>query len=175
MGARQWARRHGEGSGSDPRTCCVTLVGAALLTPGDPPLTGEDGIAAPHRFRVARIPEQRVSSVGSEVKTITEAGPSGGELPNSPRPGLPSEQRALLGTGGSHAKWPKPPAENKAEVRTRVGRGLVSTWATSMADKAGVEVHRALGRGCFLGARSPLTALIPHRCLPGEPLCGPAK
>lgn len=153
----------------------MTLVGAALLTPGDPPLTGEDGIAAPHRFRVARIPEQRVSSVGSEVKTITEAGPSGGELPNSPRPGLPSEQRALLGTGGSHAKWPKPPAENKAEVRTRVGRGLVSTWATSMADKAGVEVHRALGRGCFLGARSPLTALIPHRCLPGEPLCGPAK
>lgn len=100
----------------------MTLVGAALLTPGDPPLTGEDGIAAPHRFRVARIPEQRVSSVGSEVKTITEAGPSGGELPNSPRPGLPSEQRALLGSGGSHAKWPKPPAENKAEENRYVVR-----------------------------------------------------
>ncbi|EPY83476.1 tumor necrosis factor receptor superfamily member 19L [Camelus ferus] len=30
-----------------------------------------------------------------------------------------SEQRALLGNGGSYTKWPKPPAENKAEVRTR--------------------------------------------------------
>ena len=105
-------------SSSDPGTCCATLAGAALSTPGDPPLTGRDGITTPHRFRVARIPEQRMSSVGSEVKTITEAGPSGGELPNSPRPGLPSEQRALLGSAGSHAKWPKPPAENKAEVRT---------------------------------------------------------
>ncbi|XP_066894968.1 tumor necrosis factor receptor superfamily member 19L isoform X6 [Kogia breviceps] len=67
------------------------------------------------RFRVARIPEQRTSSVASEVKTITEAGPSGGDLPDSPRHGLSSEQRALLGSGGSHTKWLKPPAENKAE------------------------------------------------------------
>ncbi|XP_055405000.1 tumor necrosis factor receptor superfamily member 19L isoform X3 [Bubalus kerabau] len=83
---------------------------------------GEITILSVGRFRVARIPEQRVSSVGSEVKTITEAGPSGGELPNSPRPGLPSEQRALLGSGGSHAKWPKPPAENKAEENRYVVR-----------------------------------------------------
>ncbi|XP_061005739.1 tumor necrosis factor receptor superfamily member 19L isoform X2 [Dama dama] len=83
---------------------------------------GEITILSVGRFRVARIPEQRMSSVGSEVKTITEAGPSGGELPNSPRPGLPSEQRALLGSGGSHAKWPKPPAENKAEENRYVVR-----------------------------------------------------
>nr|XP_058925672.1 tumor necrosis factor receptor superfamily member 19L isoform X4 [Kogia breviceps] len=76
---------------------------------------GEITILSVGRFRVARIPEQRTSSVASEVKTITEAGPSGGDLPDSPRHGLSSEQRALLGSGGSHTKWLKPPAENKAE------------------------------------------------------------
>lgn len=70
---------------------------------------------------MARIPEQRTSSVASEVKTITEAGPSGGDLPDSPQPGLPLEQRALLGNGGSNTKWLKPPAENKAEVRAGEG------------------------------------------------------
>ncbi|XP_012600375.1 tumor necrosis factor receptor superfamily member 19L [Microcebus murinus] len=83
---------------------------------------GEITILSVGRFRVARIPEQRTSSVVSEVKTITEAGPSAGDLPDSPRPGLPPEQRALLGSGGSHAKWLKPPAENKAEENRYVVR-----------------------------------------------------
>ncbi|NIG58025.1 tumor necrosis factor receptor superfamily member 19L isoform X2 [Pontoporia blainvillei] len=74
------------------------------------------------RFRVARIPEQRMSSVASEVKTITEAGPSGGDLPDSPRRGLSSEQQTLLGSGGSHPKWLKSPAENKAEENRYVVR-----------------------------------------------------
>ncbi|KAL2806729.1 tumor necrosis factor receptor superfamily member 19L precursor, partial [Daubentonia madagascariensis] len=83
---------------------------------------GEITILSVGRFRVARIPEQRTSSVVSEVKTITEAGPSEGDLPDSPRPGLPPEQRALLGSGGSHAKWLKPSAENKAEENRYVVR-----------------------------------------------------
>ncbi|XP_006181667.1 tumor necrosis factor receptor superfamily member 19L [Camelus ferus] len=83
---------------------------------------GEITILSVGRFRVARIPEQRTSSVASEVKTITEAGPSVGDLPDCPQPGLPSEQRALLGNGGSYTKWPKPPAENKAEENRYVVR-----------------------------------------------------
>ncbi|XP_065384771.1 tumor necrosis factor receptor superfamily member 19L isoform X3 [Macaca fascicularis] len=74
------------------------------------------------KFRVARIPEQRTSSMVSEVKTITEAGPSAGDLPDSPQPGLPAEQQALLGSGGSHTKWLKPPAENKTEENRYVVR-----------------------------------------------------
>lgn len=85
------------------------------------------GTTSPYRFRVARIPEQRTSSLLSEVKTITEAGPSEGDLPDSPQPGLPPEQRALLGSGGSHTKWLKPPAENKAEV-SAWSWGGGSTW-----------------------------------------------
>uniref|UniRef100_A0A452TZU7 RELT TNF receptor n=1 Tax=Ursus maritimus TaxID=29073 RepID=A0A452TZU7_URSMA len=83
---------------------------------------GEITILSVGRFRVARIPEQRSSSAASEVKTITEAGPSGGHLPDSPQPGLPTEQRALLGSGGSHTKWLKPPAENKTEENRYVVR-----------------------------------------------------
>nr|XP_059875644.1 tumor necrosis factor receptor superfamily member 19L [Delphinus delphis] len=83
---------------------------------------GEITILSVGRFRVARIPEQRMSSVASEVKTITEAGPSGGDLPDSPRRGLSSEQRTLLGSGGSHPKWLKSPAENKAEENRYVVR-----------------------------------------------------
>ncbi|CAD7672982.1 unnamed protein product [Nyctereutes procyonoides] len=83
---------------------------------------GEITILSVGRFRVARIPEQRSSSAASELKTITEAGPSGGDLPDSPQPGLPTEQRALLGSGGSHTKWLKPPAENKAEENRYVVR-----------------------------------------------------
>ncbi|XP_073735771.1 tumor necrosis factor receptor superfamily member 19L isoform X4 [Callorhinus ursinus] len=83
---------------------------------------GEITILSVGRFRVARIPEQRSSSAASEVKTITEAGPSGGDLPDSPQPGLPTEQQALLASGGSHAKWLKPPAENKAEENRYVVR-----------------------------------------------------
>ncbi|XP_058989149.1 tumor necrosis factor receptor superfamily member 19L isoform X4 [Mustela lutreola] len=79
------------------------------------------------RFRVARIPEQRSSSAAPEVKTITEAGPSASDLPDSPQPGLPTEQRALLGSGGSHTKWLKPPAENKAEENRYVVRLSEST------------------------------------------------
>lgn len=71
---------------------------------------------------MARIPEQRTSSLLSEVKTITEAGPSESDLPDSPQPGLPPEQRALLGSSGSHTKWLKPPAENKAEENRYVVR-----------------------------------------------------
>uniref|UniRef100_F1LVW5 RELT, TNF receptor n=1 Tax=Rattus norvegicus TaxID=10116 RepID=F1LVW5_RAT len=83
---------------------------------------GEITILSVGRFRVARIPEQRTSSLLSEVKTITEAGPSESDLPESPQPGLPPEQRALLGSSGSHAKWLKPPAENKAEENRYVVR-----------------------------------------------------
>ena len=149
----------------------MTLAGAAPSTPGVPPLMEDDCTTSPHRFRVARIPEQRTSSVASEVKTITEARPSGGDLPDSPQCGLSSEQRALLGSGGSHPKWLKPPAENKAEVRTRGERCLLAPVPTPTADGAGVEVQRAT----FLESRSPLTALTPHPCPPGEPLCGPAE
>ncbi|XP_057363214.1 tumor necrosis factor receptor superfamily member 19L isoform X3 [Manis pentadactyla] len=74
------------------------------------------------RFRVARIPEQRTSSMASEVKTVTEAGLSGGDLPDSSQPGLPTEQWALLGSGGSHTKWLNPPAENMAEENCYVVR-----------------------------------------------------
>lgn len=109
-----------------PEAAAATTPAPRLLpNPARTPKAGRQGeitILSVGRFRVARIPEQRVSSVGSEVKTITEAGPSGSELPNSPRPGLPSEQRALLGSGGSHTKWPKPPAENKAEENRYVVR-----------------------------------------------------
>ena len=35
---------------------------------------------------------------------------------------FPPEQRALLGSGGSHTKWLKPPAENKAEENRYVVR-----------------------------------------------------
>lgn len=83
---------------------------------------GEITILSVGRFRVARIPEQRTSSLLSEVKTITEAGPSESDLPDSPQPGLPPEQRALLGSSGSHTKWLKPPAENKAEENRYVVR-----------------------------------------------------
>lgn len=83
---------------------------------------GEITILSVGRFRVARIPEQRTSSGASEVKTITEAGPSGNEPPDSPRPGLQAEQRALLGSGGSHAKWLKAPVETKAEENRYVVR-----------------------------------------------------
>ncbi|XP_069409129.1 tumor necrosis factor receptor superfamily member 19L isoform X2 [Ovis canadensis] len=109
-----------------PEAAAATTPAPRLLpNPARTPKAGRQGeitILSVGRFRVARIPEQRVSSVGSEVKTIMEAGPSGSELPNSPRPGLPSEQRALLGSGGSHTKWPKPPAENKAEENRYVVR-----------------------------------------------------
>ncbi|KAM4845732.1 tumor necrosis factor receptor superfamily member 19L [Thomomys bottae] len=83
---------------------------------------GEITILSVGRFRVARIPEQRASSVISEVKTITEAGPPGGDLPDSPQPGLFPEQRSLLGCGGSHTTWLKPPVENKAEENRYVVR-----------------------------------------------------
>lgn len=89
---------------------------------------GDVGTTPPYRFRVARIPEQRTSSLLPEVKTITEAGPSEGDLPDSPQPGLPPEQRALLGSGGSHTKWLKPSAENKAEVRAGGREFSVCTW-----------------------------------------------
>ncbi|XP_063112594.1 tumor necrosis factor receptor superfamily member 19L isoform X2 [Cavia porcellus] len=83
---------------------------------------GEITILSVGRFRVARIPEQRTSLVASEVKTITEAGPSVGDLPDSPQPALLPEQRALLGSGESHTRWPKPPAENKVEENRYVVR-----------------------------------------------------
>lgn len=83
---------------------------------------GEITILSVGRFRVARIPEQRTNSVASEVKTVTETGPSGGDLTDSSQPGLPAEQRALLGNGGSHTKWPKPQAEKKAEENRYVVR-----------------------------------------------------
>ncbi|KAK2489451.1 hypothetical protein MC885_012714 [Smutsia gigantea] len=76
---------------------------------------GEITILSVGRFRVARIPEQRTSSMASEVKTITEVGLAGADLHDSPQPGLPTEQWALLGSGGSHTKWLNPPAENMAE------------------------------------------------------------
>uniref|UniRef100_A0A8C5LFE1 Tumor necrosis factor receptor superfamily member 19L n=1 Tax=Jaculus jaculus TaxID=51337 RepID=A0A8C5LFE1_JACJA len=83
---------------------------------------GEITILSVGRFRVARIPEQRTSSVASELKTIPEAGSSGSEVPDSPQPGLPPEQRALLGSAGNHTKWLKSPAENKAEESRYVVR-----------------------------------------------------
>lgn len=105
-----------------PEAAAATTSAPRLLTnsgraPKAVPKAGRQGeitILSVGRFRVARIPEQRSSAV-SEVKTITEAGPLGDSLPDSPQPGLPTEQRALLGSGGSHTKWLKPPAENKTE------------------------------------------------------------
>ncbi|XP_075827701.1 tumor necrosis factor receptor superfamily member 19L isoform X3 [Microtus pennsylvanicus] len=110
---------------------------AAAITPAPPLLSnpsrapkasaktgrqGEITILSVGRFRVARIPEQRTSLLSSEVKTVMEAGSSGGDLPDSPQPSLPPEQRALLGSGGSHTKWLKPPVENKAEENRYVVR-----------------------------------------------------
>ncbi|XP_055971899.1 tumor necrosis factor receptor superfamily member 19L [Sorex fumeus] len=84
---------------------------------------GEITILSVGRFRVARIPEQRVSSAVSEVKTIMEAGPSVGDLSEPLEPGLSAEQRAQLGGGGSHPKWLKPPlVESKAEENRYVVR-----------------------------------------------------
>ncbi|XP_075404773.1 tumor necrosis factor receptor superfamily member 19L [Tenrec ecaudatus] len=88
---------------------------------------GEITILSVGRFRVARIPELRTSSGASEVKTITEAGPSGANSPNSSPPGPPLEQRTLLGCGPSHTKWPKPPMENKPEENRYVVRLSEST------------------------------------------------
>ncbi|XP_008850945.1 tumor necrosis factor receptor superfamily member 19L [Nannospalax galili] len=113
-----------------PEAAAATTPAPSLLpNPARAPKPGakagrqsEITILSVGRFRVARIPEQRTSSVISEVKTITEAGPSGGDLPDSPQPGLPTEQQALLGSGGSHTKWLKPPAENKAEENRYVVR-----------------------------------------------------
>ncbi|GAB1292396.1 Tumor necrosis factor receptor superfamily member 19L [Apodemus speciosus] len=106
-------------------TPAPTLLPTASRAPkasAKPGRQGEITILSVGRFRVARIPEQRTSSLLSEVKTITEAGPSEGDLPDSPQPGLPPEQRALLGSGASHPKWLKPPAENKAEENRYVVR-----------------------------------------------------
>ncbi|KAM6157977.1 tumor necrosis factor receptor superfamily member 19L [Rhynchocyon petersi] len=83
---------------------------------------GEITILSVGRFRVARIPEQRTSSVATEVKTITESGASGGTVSESSQPGLPAEQRALLGSSTNHAKWLKPPTESKAEETRYVVR-----------------------------------------------------
>lgn len=83
---------------------------------------GEITILSVGRFRVARIPEQRTSLVASEVKTITEPGPSMGDFRDSPQPGLLPEQRALLESGENHTKWLKPLAENKAEENRYVVR-----------------------------------------------------
>lgn len=84
---------------------------------------------------MARIPEQRTSLLSSEVKTVMEAEPSGGDLSDSPQPSLPLDQRALLGSGGSHTKWLKPPVENKVEVRAG-GIFSVSTWVNPDRTKA---------------------------------------
>ncbi|XP_076969753.1 tumor necrosis factor receptor superfamily member 19L [Tamandua tetradactyla] len=105
-----------------PETAAATTPAPSFLpNPAWAPKAGRQGeitILSVGRFRVARIPEQRTS----EVKTITEAEPSGGDLPDSPQAGLPPEQQALLGSGGSHTKWLKPPAENKAEENHYVVR-----------------------------------------------------
>lgn len=114
---------------------------------------GAVGTASPYRFRVARIPEQRTSSLLSEVKTITEAGPSEGDLPESPQPGLPPEQQVLLGSGGSHTKWLKPPTENKAEVRAGDRKFSVSTWVNPDRRKAKQAVWGALDRCHFSEAQ----------------------
>ncbi|XP_042636892.1 tumor necrosis factor receptor superfamily member 19L [Orycteropus afer afer] len=83
---------------------------------------GEITILSVGRFRVARIPEQRTSSLASELKTITEAGPLGDDFPDSSQPGLPAEQRALLGSGTNHTKRLKHPTENKTEETRYVVR-----------------------------------------------------
>lgn len=116
------------------------------------------GPTYPFRFRVARIPEQRTSSLLSEVKTITEAGPSEGDLPDSPQPGLPPEQRALLGSGGSHTKWLKPPAENKAEVSAGGWWGIfVLVPGSTLTEERPMEaVWGALGRCHFFEAQGGL-------------------
>lgn len=101
--------------------------------------------------------------MASEVKTVTETGPSGGDLTDSSQPGLPAEQRALLGNGGSHTKWPKPQAEKKAEVRAREVPGPSLT-----ADEARVEVQGALGRCHSAGAQKPPTQLWPFIPVPQE-------
>lgn len=103
-----------------PRTCSDTGRCCPLCTRGSP-LMGDVCTTSPLRFRVARIPEQRTSLVASEVKTITEPGPSMGDFRDSPQPGLLPEQRALLESGENHTKWLKPLAENKAEVRSGGG------------------------------------------------------
>ncbi|XP_041532246.1 tumor necrosis factor receptor superfamily member 19L isoform X1 [Microtus oregoni] len=106
-------------------TPAPTLLSNPSRAPKASAKTGRQGeitILSVGRFRVARIPEQRTSLLSSEVKTIMEAGPLGGDLPDSPQPSLPPEQRALLGSGGSHTKWLKPPVENKAEENRYVVR-----------------------------------------------------
>nr|XP_048285548.1 tumor necrosis factor receptor superfamily member 19L isoform X3 [Myodes glareolus] len=111
-------------------TPAPTLVSNPPRAPKASAKTGRQGeitILSVGRFRVARIPEQRTSLLSSEVKTVMEAEPSGGGLPASPQPSLPPDQRALLGSGGSHTKWLKPPVENKVEVRAG-GIFSVSTW-----------------------------------------------
>uniref|UniRef100_A0A8D1UD14 Tumor necrosis factor receptor superfamily member 19L n=1 Tax=Sus scrofa TaxID=9823 RepID=A0A8D1UD14_PIG len=124
---------------------------------------GEVTILSVGRFRVARIPEQRTSSGASEVRTVTEGAPSGAELPDSPQPGLPSEQRALLAGGGSHARWLQPPAENKAEVRTR-GGGRPLACGPTLPAGWGLGGDRGPRAGApFLAVQTPLpSALTPH-------------
>lgn len=131
----------------DPGRCCLLYIWGSLSN-------GGDRTTSSHRFRVARIPEQRTNSLASEVKTVTEAGPSGSDVTDSSQPGLPTEQRALLGNGGSHTKWPKTHAEKKAEVRAR---GVPAPSLT--ADEARVEVQGALSSCHSAGAQKPPTQL----------------
>ncbi|XP_065253840.1 tumor necrosis factor receptor superfamily member 19L [Emys orbicularis] len=71
---------------------------------------GEITILSVGRFRVARIPEQKPNP--PEVKTILEC--SGAEPADSPRSGLPAEQKSLVGNG-ARSKWLKT-ADSQQEV-----------------------------------------------------------
>ncbi|XP_039376103.1 tumor necrosis factor receptor superfamily member 19L isoform X5 [Mauremys reevesii] len=71
---------------------------------------GEITILSVGRFRVACIPEQKPNP--PEVKTILEC--SGAEPADSPRSGLPAEQKSLVGNG-ARSKWLKT-ADSQQEV-----------------------------------------------------------
>ncbi|KAH1186980.1 hypothetical protein KIL84_019729 [Mauremys mutica] len=96
----------------------ATAAAAAIPTPAPKPAKlggkasrpGEITILSVGRFRVACIPEQKPNP--PEVKTILEC--SGAEPADSPRSGLPAEQKSLVGNG-ARSKWLKT-ADSQQEV-----------------------------------------------------------
>uniref|UniRef100_A0A8C3SGW1 RELT TNF receptor n=1 Tax=Chelydra serpentina TaxID=8475 RepID=A0A8C3SGW1_CHESE len=96
---------------------------------------GEITILSVGRFRVARIPEQKPSP--PEVKTVSEC--SGAEPADSPRSGLPTEQKPLVGNG-VRSKWLKTSDSQQEVSMPGVGWG-------GNPEQQGFQLPQAEGSG----------------------------
>ncbi|XP_036598860.1 tumor necrosis factor receptor superfamily member 19L [Trichosurus vulpecula] len=109
---------------SAPTPSALPPRGGSSKPPPKGSRPGEITILSVGRFRVARIPEQRPSPPPPEVKTISETSEEG-EAAEAPPPGLPPENRALLGSGGGRPKWLKTPASGATEGKSEENRYVV--------------------------------------------------